>query len=191
MAKKRKGLSKKTRFDVFKRDGFKCQYCGRTPPQIILQVDHIIAVASGGGDDDTNLLTSCEDCNSGKGARDLSQAPESVQEVMRKKREKVEQANAFNEFLVDMRQEEDNWTGLLGRYWFNLIYTEQDKYIFGPSRARSIRVFLKNLLPIEIEDAIGLAHSKFPATPENDERTWKYFCGICWKTIKGKAGPQS
>jgi 5-methylcytosine-specific restriction endonuclease McrA len=28
MAAKRAGLSKKTRFEVFKRDGFRCQYCG-------------------------------------------------------------------------------------------------------------------------------------------------------------------
>ena len=51
----RKTLSKKLRFDVFKRDGFKCQYCGITPEKEILQVDHIIPVAEGGENDMDNL----------------------------------------------------------------------------------------------------------------------------------------
>ena len=38
---KRKGISKKTRFDVFKRDSFTCQYCGKSAPDVVLQVDHI------------------------------------------------------------------------------------------------------------------------------------------------------
>ena len=35
------GLSKKMRFEVFKRDAFKCQYCGGTPPAVILEIDHV------------------------------------------------------------------------------------------------------------------------------------------------------
>ena len=34
-------ISKKLRFEVFKRDGFQCQYCGKTPPAITLEIDHI------------------------------------------------------------------------------------------------------------------------------------------------------
>jgi len=34
-------LSKKTRFEFFKRDDFRCAYCGKTPPEITLEVDHI------------------------------------------------------------------------------------------------------------------------------------------------------
>lgn len=48
MAAPRKAISKKTRFDVFKRDGFTCQYCGAHPPEVVLHIDHIIAVAEGG-----------------------------------------------------------------------------------------------------------------------------------------------
>ena len=47
MAKtKREQLSKKIRFDVFKRDSFTCSYCGQTPPSIILEIDHIEPVVS-------------------------------------------------------------------------------------------------------------------------------------------------
>lgn len=38
---KRKGLSPKVRFEVFKRDSFKCQYCGRSAPDVMLRADHI------------------------------------------------------------------------------------------------------------------------------------------------------
>lgn len=65
-------LSKKTRFEVFKRDSFTCQYCGKSAPDVILEVDHIIPVAQGGTDDLFNLVTSCRDCNRGKGKRMLS-----------------------------------------------------------------------------------------------------------------------
>ena len=68
----RKPLSKKTRFEVFKRDKFTCQYCGKPAPDVVLEVDHIIPVAEGGGDEMTNLVTACFDCNRGKGARELS-----------------------------------------------------------------------------------------------------------------------
>ena len=72
--KKRKPLTKKVRFEVFKRDRFTCQYCGRMAPDIILEIDHIIPVAAGGTNDLLNLVTSCKDCNRGKGKRKLSDA---------------------------------------------------------------------------------------------------------------------
>lgn len=71
----RKSLSKKTRFEIFKRDNFTCQYCGKQPPDVILVVDHIEPVAEGGDNDTLNLITSCEECNQGKGARRLDNVP--------------------------------------------------------------------------------------------------------------------
>lgn len=69
---KRKALTKKIRFEVFKRDKFTCQYCGRSAPDVVLEVDHIKPVAEGGSNDVMNLITSCFDCNRGKGKRELS-----------------------------------------------------------------------------------------------------------------------
>lgn len=62
----RKQLSNKVRFEVFKRDSFTCQYCGRKAPEIVLNVDHINPVAKGGNNDIINLITSCFECNNGK-----------------------------------------------------------------------------------------------------------------------------
>ena len=44
----RKNISKKMRYEVFKRDSFRCQYCGRSAPEVILEADHIKPVAEGG-----------------------------------------------------------------------------------------------------------------------------------------------
>lgn len=51
--------SKRLRFEVFKRDGFTCQYCGRTPPGVVLEVDHILPSSKGGQTTTANLLTAC------------------------------------------------------------------------------------------------------------------------------------
>lgn len=64
-------LSKSRRFEIFKRDAFTCQYCGQRPPEVVLEVDHIEPSSLGGADDELNLITSCWDCNRGKGAKRL------------------------------------------------------------------------------------------------------------------------
>ena len=61
-------LSVRVRFEVFKRDRFTCSYCGKSPPNVLLEVDHVIPRAAGGSDDIENLTTSCQDCNRGKSA---------------------------------------------------------------------------------------------------------------------------
>lgn len=46
---------------VFERDSFTCQYCGKVGGK--LEVDHIIPFSKGGSDDLDNLTTSCLRCN--------------------------------------------------------------------------------------------------------------------------------
>lgn len=74
---KRSGFRRKipasVRFEVLKRDGFACRYCGRRVPDVVLVLDHVHPVARGGTNDAQNLITSCEECNRGKGARLLSE----------------------------------------------------------------------------------------------------------------------
>lgn len=56
------------RFEIFKRDNFTCQYCGRNVKEdgVKLQGDHIVPISKGGSYEIKNLITSCEDCNLGK-----------------------------------------------------------------------------------------------------------------------------
>ena len=55
------------RYDILKRDGFRCQICGMSQKDgIKLHVDHIVPVAKGGRTIPSNLRTLCEACNKGK-----------------------------------------------------------------------------------------------------------------------------
>ena len=65
----RSRLRPKTKFDVLKRDGFCCVYCGKKAPDVQLHVDHIVPVSSGGENDLDNLAAACAECNMGKGKR--------------------------------------------------------------------------------------------------------------------------
>ena len=67
----RKAISKSVRFAIFARDGFACKYCGKQSDQVRLVIDHILPVAKGGDNEETNLITACEPCNQGKAAKAL------------------------------------------------------------------------------------------------------------------------
>ncbi len=96
---KRRPISKRMRFEIFKRDEFACQYCGQTPPAVVLEIDHIVAVISGGSSERHNLITSCFDCNRGKGAVALSSpAKTEVIEAMEISCSKVPSERAFKYF---------------------------------------------------------------------------------------------
>ncbi len=63
--------SNRLRFEVFKRDSFRCKYCGRTSEEVPLEVDHIVPRIKGGKSEIDNLVTACRDCNRGKATLDV------------------------------------------------------------------------------------------------------------------------
>ena len=63
----RKPLAKGLRWRVLERDGHRCAGCGRGSAEVKLEVDHIVPVAKGGGDEEGNLRVLCLACNRGKG----------------------------------------------------------------------------------------------------------------------------
>jgi 5-methylcytosine-specific restriction endonuclease McrA len=59
-----------TRFNLFLRDEFRCQYCGdRTE----LTFDHVVPRASGGRTSWENVVAACAPCNLRKGSKSLRQ----------------------------------------------------------------------------------------------------------------------
>lgn len=98
----RKPLSRTVRFEVFKRDKFTCQYCGKKAPDVVLHADHIHPVAEGGTNDIMNLVTACADCNGGKGARLLDDA--SVVEKQRAQIEELEERRQQLEMMLEWRR---------------------------------------------------------------------------------------
>ena len=61
-------MTESLRYDVMKRDGFRCCLCGASAKEdgIKLHVDHIFPVSKGGKTEMNNLRTLCNRCNMGK-----------------------------------------------------------------------------------------------------------------------------
>lgn len=69
-----RSITPRLRFLIFHRDQFTCCYCGRSAPNVVLEVDHIHPWSKGGTNDLSNLTTACYDCNRGKRDRILMEA---------------------------------------------------------------------------------------------------------------------
>jgi len=69
----RQPISRRLRFEILNRDGFRCVYCGAygRDPGVRLEVDHVEPVAGGGDNDPRNLVTACNRCNGGKSDKPL------------------------------------------------------------------------------------------------------------------------
>ncbi|MFN0092914.1 MAG: HNH endonuclease [Acidimicrobiales bacterium] len=108
------------RFDVFKRDDFTCQYCGRRPPTVVLEVDHITPQASGGTDEFYNLTTACFDCNRGKRDTPLEQSTEPVNhaDLAERIEERELQIRAYNDAKALERERIDRAFNEAWNYWF-------------------------------------------------------------------------
>lgn len=185
--KKRKPISKKTRFEVFKRDKFTCQYCGRMAPDVILEVDHIKPVAEGGGNGMMNLITSCRDCNRGKGKTTLSNTDEikKQQKEMVALAEKREQLNMLMEWRTELSKLMNDQVDYICDYWYEVTCMME---LTASGRAEVVRL-LKQFSLQEILDAIDIAITQYY---KNSERTANIALhklgGICYNRRHGKNG---
>ena len=173
-------ITKKIRFEVFKRDGFRCTYCGKTPPSVTLEVDHIHPKSKGGEDDIGNLTTACFDCNRGKKHIPLDKIPPKLTENLEILKEKENQIKEYRKFIkkIEKRINKDIED-------VNKIYSEQYEGLgFSDSfKRRSVKKFLELLPKHEVIDSLDKAIGKFPI---NEDAVIKYFCGICWAKIKAE-----
>lgn len=175
----RKQISKGLRFEVFKRDGFTCQYCGAHPPKVILHVDHIVAVKNGGANDIDNLVTSCLPCNLGKSATPLSAIPKSLADKAAEVAEREEQIRGYNAILQARQDRLDDET------WRVAAELERIRRLdsYDRKRLQSIRMFLEKLPFAEVMDAVHIANAKWSYS---GGRHFRYFCAVCWNKIRGE-----
>jgi len=172
----RRNVSKRTRFEIFKRDGFACQYCGAHPPSVLLHVDHILALAAGGSNHVDNLVTACEPCNAGKGARPLSVAPQSLSEKAAEVAEREAQLLGYQALLEAKRQrlDDETWRVLEVFYPHRPESVPRDEF-------SSARRFIERMGVHAVLEAAEIAM----AAPEvNYRRRFRYFCGVCWNKIR-------
>jgi len=63
-----------TRFNMFLRDRFTCQFCGVSKPAHELTFDHLVPRARGGRTTWCNVVTACTGCNLRKGSRGVKES---------------------------------------------------------------------------------------------------------------------
>ena len=175
----RRALSKSTRFEVFKRDEFTCQYCGQHPPAVVLEIDHVVAVSDGGSDEEHNLVAACRDCNRGKAARPLGAASIDVAAKAQLLRERMEQTAAYEALLNEDRARAEQAVDRIVAVYEGAF---QDWTLLDKTRP-SIRRFLKSLPEPIVIEAMELACARM-----NENKAWRYFCGVCWHKIRDAEG---
>jgi hypothetical protein len=181
----RMALSKKVRFEVFKRDKFTCQYCGKAAPDVALEADHIHPVSKGGEDDLLNLVTSCRECNAGKSDRILSddsvvQKQRRTLEELQDRREQIDMMLEWQQGLNVLQADAasgaaDLWRELVPGYCLNDCGVRE--------LAKTIR---KYGLPLVLESMrtateqyLAFAGGSAAPTQESVNLAWDYVGRIC------------
>jgi len=178
----RKPISKRIRFEVFKRDSFTCQYCGNKPPGIILELDHLKPVSKKGTDNINNLITSCFNCNRGKSNIDLKLLPNSLKDNLEIIKEKEEQLKEYHKLIRKIENRLNKEIEIVSKR-LQLYYPKKE---FSDNfKITSIKRFLYNLQVNEVLEALDIACGRM----KNIEKAIPYFCGICWNKIKGIKSP--
>ena len=187
-------LSKRLRFEVFKRDKFTCQYCGAKAPDVVLHVDHIEPRSKGGSDDILNLVTACAGCNGGKSDRRLSD-----DSAVKKKRNQLEELQERQEQLQMMLDWQRSLVDLDGQaveaiadLWAELIpsqhLTEHGK--------QGVRKLLRRFGFNEVATALRIAVGQYvrlgaedEVIPESAVLAFRKMGGICSIRAKEAAKP--
>ncbi len=169
-------VSKRTRYEVLKRDNHTCRYCGGTAPDVVLAVDHVTPSALGGSDSPSNLVAACCDCNAGKAStspdarvvEDVSQDAIRWAAAMKLAAQRVsnkdEPLRAYAAHLEDV---------VLG--YFDRSYLPNDW-------RESFQQFFNAGLPRDMaERAIDLAVARGNVAWR---AKWRYACGIAWTMVR-------
>lgn len=178
---RRKAISKRLRYEVLKRDGHRCRYCGATAEDEKLTVDHVIPVALGGATDPTNLVTACSPCNNGKTSTnpddalvaDVDEAAQAMAECLRLANlERIQRRDEMRAFV--RRFHEDIW----GKWKLNAT----GKHLPLPGGwDASIERFLS--LGLDLYD-LDRATSIAMGSKATGEGVFAYMCGVCWNEIR-------
>lgn len=187
-------LSRRKRFSVFRRDNFTCLYCGRTPPAVVLEVDHVHPRSKGGDDSLPNLATSCFDCNRGKSNIPLSDrkrmAPDRA--AIERVEEEAAQLRAYRRHLKKRDREIDSLIWDLHLAWNRAFdgTVKPDGALqcdaWWPAE-RTLRIFLKRLPVVTILDVIERTGEKLRGRSSGN-RPRMYFYKVCWSKIRELEG---
>lgn len=177
-ANRRKSMSKKVRFEVFKRDSFICQYCGQSAPDVILHVDHIQPVSKGGDNDIMNLVTSCQACNSGKSDRLLTDTT-----VIDKQKAQLDELNEKRQQLEMMIEWRETLKGFDNGAAQKIAtyFEDQTNFEVNDNGIKNIIKWMKKFSYLEILEAIDASVSQYVKNDTHEEvaHSFKMVPRIC------------
>lgn len=194
MKTKRTPISKRVRFEIFKRDSFKCQYCGRQAPDIVLHIDHIKPVVSGGEPDITNLITSCLDCNLGKGPRQISDqsAVKKAKAQLDSLQERKEQLEMMVDWQRGLLNLDEQAVDHASSIWSQIV----PPFHLTESGRDALRKHLKTFGLPEVVKAMRTSASEYlrrcadgSFSPESVEQAWQKVPGVCYVSRQIKDRP--
>lgn len=167
-------VSKRTRYEVLRRDNHTCRYCGGTAPDAVLTVDHVLPVSLGGTDKPDNLVAACRDCNYGKAASNPD-APllDNVREDALRWAAAVRRAAEIQE--AERAKGRDYVCAVLNawEHWGEFASLPVD---FD----HSVLCFYRAGLPVEsVVDAVEIA-----VFTRGVLNKFNYFCGVCWRRVQ-------
>jgi hypothetical protein len=162
-------ISKRLRFEVFKRDGFRCRYCGATVLAAVLHCDHVIPESKGGPTEAANLVTACVDCNLGKSNVPLDQRKLDPSVDIDAAKEHAEQIKAYlkvQKTIASTKRELEtlalqHWEDRMGDWHYTL-----PRYLTLP---------LKEFGLAKVNEAIDVVAAKGISNKLSQVR---YFCGV-------------
>lgn len=174
-------VGKRLRFEVLKRDGFRCRYCGASSMDTPLHVDHVVATSEGGSDDPSNLVAACEDCNLGKSNKAIDSCAlpqkETGAEALERAGEHVAQIKAYlaaQQEVEAARQEVVDW---LADKWTEIVGNDPPKAVYTRFRGMTQQHPL-----VTITDAMGATAAAAWQMRGDALRETKYF-HACLRSI--------
>lgn len=174
-------VSKRLRYEILRRDNHTCRYCGRTAPSVPLRVDHVVPVALGGTDDPTNLVTSCEPCNSGKTST-VPDSPLVAQVREDAMRWQMAWAVAVAEAETEGKQRAKDIAKVKKNYVAAYKGRHKQAPILPEGWEASVGRWLDLGLPLTLIDkAIASAVGR-TYVPAKDR--FAYFAGCCWSLLR-------
>lgn len=184
---KRKPISKSLRFEVFKRDAFTCQYCGRSAPDVILEVDHIVPVAEGGKNELINLVTSCRECNRGKGKRQLSD--DTAVKAQKRQLDEINAMREQTEMMLKWREELIRAEDFQARAVDEAIHRGTNYELTEYGR-RKVRLLIRQFGFAEVLEAAEIANMQYVIRGTKREVAYalEKIGGICYNRRKAKDG---
>lgn len=163
---KRKAIPLRIRTEVFKRDGFTCQYCGRTPPEVVLEIDHVKPVSKGGTNDITNLVTACRECNLGKSNIELDDNT-----IIARQRKQLQDLNEKHEQLKMMIEWKEGLSNIAEKEVnaINDLLERETGYGFNDTGKKTIKNLIKKYGLNEVYDCTEIAINQY----YNKEDDWE------------------